>query len=102
MRLNISLRTQTALFLAREQDEANRSVRPEMQRLECAGCFEDGDDASAIVSSPGAKIPGVEVRADDDELVGVNGSGNLSDDVGHFARGFAEGVGDVHIEIHGT
>lgn len=58
-----------AFFLAAEEDEAEGSAGGLAAGFDGAGGFEYGGDSGAVVLGSGAWLPGVEVGADEDDLV---------------------------------
>ena len=74
-----------AVFLVGEQDDADGAPGSEPQLFHEAQRFPAHDTPAAVVGGAGPDVPGVEVAADDDDLVGQLASADLSDQV--------EGVG---------
>ncbi len=66
-----------SLLFAAEEDEAHGAAGRMAEGLDGAGYVEDGCDAGAVVLGSGGGMPGVEVAADDDDLVGEIAAGDL-------------------------
>ena len=58
--------------------------------LERPGGLEHGHDAGAVVGGAGAQVPAIDVAADDHDLVGLLGAGDLGDRVVDLDRAVAE------------
>src|SRR5205823_2007455 len=83
---------------AGEQAEADRAAWRRATTRKQAGAFEHDAGAGAVVGRPLAEVPGVEVSADDDKLVGFLGALDLADDVVHDDRAGDEFVGDIQLD----
>src|SRR5579872_2595425 len=63
--------TDAALFFSRVQNKCDGALGLPAERLQSTGSFEHGHCSRAIVDRALAKIPGVEMAADDDALIGM-------------------------------
>ena len=93
--------SEEALFFAAEEDKADGSAGWLGQGLDGAGDLKDGADAGAVVLSSGAGVPGVEMGADEDDLVDEVAAGDLGDDVGD-GDVLADAVGEGELEGDGA
>src|ERR1019366_2597415 len=71
VRLHVRARPEEPLLLAAPQDEAERAARHVARRGDGPSALEHRRDAGAVVLRAGAEVPRVEVRTDDDPLVGL-------------------------------
>ena len=85
--LQIAARAVEALFLATPERQADGPFGLESQLLQDTHGLHHDDAAGRVVSSAGAAVPGVEVTAQQDDLVLEFriGTGNLSIDIVYFA-----------------
>ena len=67
--------------------------------LQGPGGLEHGHDAGAVVGGAGAQVPAIDVAADDDDLVGLLGAGNLGDRVVDLDLAGAERVLQVDLDL---
>src|ERR1700733_2686487 len=77
MSLYVGVRAKKSLFFATEQNEAYRAPGPQAEGLDCPCDIEDGSDSSAIILCSGGGMPGVEMRADDDDGARLFAAGDL-------------------------
>ena len=75
-----------SLLFAGEEDEANGAARLRGGFDDGVGGAENAAGAKAIISGALTKIPGIEMRANDEDFFGVFAAGNFSDNVGAFDR----------------
>src|SRR6059058_1334059 len=101
MLLDVGAGAEQALFFAGPEADANGAAHLEASGLENADGFEHDAGACAIVGGTGATMPGIEVRAEHDDLVGFGfvRAGNLADDVEGIEIVVVELVLDI--ELHG-
>src|SRR5690606_15889316 len=76
--------TVQALFLVGEGDHADRARRTLGQVRDEPGRGHGDADAGGVVDRPGALVPGIQVAADQHDLVGPAAAGDLAD---HVLRG---------------
>src|SRR5690606_5833049 len=76
--------TVQALFLVGEGDHADRARRTLGQVRDELGRGHGDADAGGVVDRPGALVPGIQVAADQHDLVGPAAAGDLAD---HVLRG---------------
>jgi hypothetical protein len=82
---------QSVLFVG-EQHDANRAPWSQLQRLQQPPDLPRRDRPSAIVSRAGANVPGIEVAADDDDLVRPLAPAHFRDDVRRLDVGVHGGI----------
>src|SRR5579871_2012272 len=70
MSLRVGARARKALFFAREQNEADRAPGLNSGGLDGAQSVHNQRGVAAVVESARAEFPGIEMRANDNELVG--------------------------------
>src|SRR5580692_3637164 len=92
----ISTRAQQPLFLAREQDEADRALRRHAGSFDRPKRIDDQSGIAPVVQSSGAKLPGVEVRPQNDELLRLLAATKFSYDIGRF-NGPADLIGNRQV-----
>ena len=68
-------------------------------RLERSGGLENSHDAGAVIGGAGAQVPAIDVSADDHDLVGLLGAGNLRDGVVNLDGSVAEGVLQIDLDL---
>ncbi len=90
--LDVSKRAVEALLFAGEQHETNRAPRLHSRTDNRIGGSEHAGRARAIVSTSFGEIPGVEVRANDENLLGIFAAADFADHVGAFHRTVRECV----------
>src|SRR5262249_3688641 len=100
MGLYVHFRTDQALLFAGEENEANGALGLEVELGECASGFKNGGGTGAVVGGAGAEIPGIEVGAKDDDLLGLFGAANLGDGVVDLHLVVAELVGHFDFDLH--
>ena len=103
MRADVGERAPQARLLAGVEDEADGAARADAalgEGAEEARGVEDERDVAAVVERAAAEVPAVEVRAEDDDLVGLVAAAHLGDDVarGHARRGVG-GDGEAHAHL---
>src|SRR6202142_3428916 len=83
-----------SLLFSGEQNKTNRAARNRARRLDDAGGVDHQGSVAAVVERARAKFPGIEMSAEDDELVGFFAASNFGDDIfginrpGNFVRQF--------------
>ena len=102
MLADICRRTEESFLLAGPEPDANRPARLEVQRLEQADRFEHHTRSRPVVGCAGARVPGIEVRADHHHFVLELriGAGNFADDVERRGVFREEPVLHVEFERH--
>ncbi len=90
MLLDVFFRAIQALFFASKQNEANGAFGLYFGFHQGTRRFEHGHRACAVVRGAGAEIPGIKMRANDDDLIGFFGAGDFGDGVVHLYGIFAE------------
>ena len=100
--LHVGLAAVKPLLFAAEQYEADGPLRLEAgfgQRPQGAGTFQHGTGAGAVVGGPGAKVPRVDVCADDHEFVGLFATTDFAHGVVDGDRAGHELVGDLDFHL---
>ena len=95
--LDIGQGAVTALFFAGEQDEANGALRRGAFRQD-AGRFQDHAGAGAVVQGALAQVPGIQVGAEDHELVRLLGAADFAHGVEDLDRPGNELVADLQLD----
>src|SRR5438445_6532452 len=100
MLLNVSAGAEQALFFAGPEADANGAAHLEASGLENADGFEHHAGACAIVGGAGATMPGIDVRADDNDFVGFAfvRAGDFADDVEGIEVVVVELVFDIELQ----
>ncbi len=93
MRLHVAPGAELALFVATEQHEADRTPRAKPGEMNDACGFDHQCGVAAGVQRALAQIPGIQMRAQDDEFVGLFAPADLRNDV------FAAGDRSQHIQV---
>src|SRR5208283_6172553 len=96
--LDVRERAEQALLLASEKNEANGAARVRPGFHDGVGSSKNTAGAEAVVGGALAEIPGIEMRADDEDLFGMFAAGNFTDDVCALDRAVGEGV--LHVDAH--
>ena len=78
-----------------------RAAQPQAGLLQDSHRLHHHGRSGRVVGRPGAAVPRVEVAAEDDDLVGLVGPGDLADDVEGVDVGIVERVLDVQLEPDG-
>ena len=87
VRCRIRLAARQAVLLVREEDEAHRPARPRREGRDLPRGLDDDAAARSVVDGSAPEVPGVEVRAEDDDFVRRLAARDLSDHVGRFGVG---------------
>ena len=98
--LHVRLRAQQALLLAGPQRQADGAAQPQAGGLEDAHRLHHRRRSGGVVGGAGARVPGVEVRAEHHHFGGLVGAGQLGDDVERVERVADEAVLHVQLEPH--
>ena len=81
MSVGVGVRSNHSFFFSREKNEANGAPRPDAGSLDCAAHRRPGRHCSRCRARP-CRIPRIEVRAEDDELVRLLAAAKLGNHVG--------------------
>src|SRR5208282_2573376 len=81
MRLHISPGALQALLFAAKQNEADGAAREQAAGLDGAGRFDDHRSVAAVVQRAGAEFPGIEMRTEDYDFVGLFVAADFADHV---------------------
>ena len=76
MRAHPGLRSEQALLFGGPQSHANRALRLQARRFQDAQRFHHGRDTVGVVGGAGAGVVGIEVRAEQDNLIATCGIGS--------------------------
>ena len=96
----IGARSEQALLLAGPEGQADGAPRLDAEGLEQAHGLHRRRDPGRVVGRARAAVPGIEVGAEHDDLVGKVAAGQVGDDVGARAVVLAEGGPDVQLQSH--
>ena len=102
MFFHVGARAEQSFFLAAPQGDANSAARLHADGLQNANGFHGDGAAGGVVGGSGAAVPGVEMRAEHDDLAALVGTRNLGDGVVGVGIGIVELVADVHLELDGN
>ena len=93
MLLDVGAGAEEALLFAGPEADADGAAHFEAGGFQDANGFEHDGGAGAVVGGASAGVPGIEVRAEHDDLVGFGfiGAGDFADDV--------EGIQIVVVEL---
>ena len=92
----VGARTEQSLLFSGEKDETNGPARQDFGGFDRPKRIDDKRGIAAVVERAGAEIPGIEMRADDHELVGLFHAAEFGNHIGRF-DGSADLVGDGKI-----
>src|SRR5438045_6087590 len=93
----VGARTEQSLLFSGEKDETNGPARQYFGGFDGPKRIDDKGGIAAVVEGPGPEIPGIEMGADNHELVGLFCATEFGNDVGGF-YGSADLVGDGKID----
>ena len=93
---DVGERTEQALLFAIEQNEANGAARALAGTQDGFRSAEDAGGTHAVVGGAFGQIPGIEVRADDQNFLRVFAAANFSHGVGGLHRAIAETI--LHVQ----
>src|SRR5580704_870038 len=98
MRFDVSQRAEQALFLTGKKNEANRPARTGAAFHDGFGCAKNAGGSGAIVGGAFTEIPGIEMRANDDDFFGMFAANDFSDDIGAFHGAIGEFI--LHVDAN--
>src|SRR5258708_1778621 len=96
--LHVGERASETLFLSGPKDEAHSAPRVNSAFYDGIGGGKNARDADAIVRAAFAEIPGIEVCADHNNLLGMLAADDFADDVGAFDRAIGEFVLNIDMQ----
>src|SRR5262249_27193519 len=99
--LHVGERAAEALFFAGPENKAQRATGTRSAFDDGVGSGENCSNADTIVGCAFAEIPGIEVPADHNNLLGMFTAGNFADDVGAFDGTTCEFVLNVDVNTNG-
>ena len=102
MRLHVGPRAEHALLFAAEQNEADGAARQQSAGFDGARGFDHQRGVAAVVQRAGAEFPGIQMRAENDDFVGLFVAANFADHIEllHRAADFV-GHGEAHADFAG-
>jgi hypothetical protein len=97
VRLRVGLAAGEAVFLVGKEDHADRAPRVRRHRNDLPRRLDRDAAARAVVDGSCAEVPGIEVRPEEHDLVGLLAADDLAHDVAEGASGFFP---HVSLEAH--